>query len=416
MSERTENTMRAPQTRGARQPRQAQARRSAAARLLQSPSGDRATRRGLPRVVYVLAAGTFLMGTTEFMIAGLLPQISRGLHVSEGHSGLLITAFAIGMIIGSPVMALVTRRLPRRLTLTLALVVFASGHVVAGLSSSFTVLLGARVLTALATGAFWAVAAVVASNATGPDARSRAIGVVIGGLTMANVVGVPVGTFAGQIAGWRGPFWALAALSLAAAAVIGRLIPTEEAQPLTPVRTELAAVRDRRLWLALSASAFIMGGVLATYSYVTPLLTRHAGIPGGDVPLVLVGFGVGALVGTTIGGRLGDRKPLITTIVAASATTLVLLALVLLSATPTVAIALVFLMGLTGFAVNPVVTALAVRFAGPAATLAAALSTSAFNFGIAAGSSLAGVALGSSLGETGPPLVVPSSPRSRCCP
>src|SRR4051794_18463758 len=367
------------------------------------PMNTRSNR--LPRVVYILAAGTFLMGTTEFMIAGLLPDIADGLHVSEARAGLLITVFAVGMIVGSPMMALATRRLPQRSVLTLALVIFAAGHVVAALSSSFTVLLAARALTALATGAFWAVAAIVAGDAAGPGARSRAIGAVIGGLTLANVIGVPIGTWAGQLAGWRGPFWVLAVLALAAAAVIERLIPATESHDVTSVRTELSALRNRRLWLALSGCALIMGGVLATYTYISPLLTQHAGIPAAGVPLVLIGFGIGALAGTTTGGRLGDRRPLATALTAAAATAVVLLALTTLSRTPAAAMVLVFLVALTSFAVNPILTDLSVRFAGPAATLGAALSTSAFNAGIAAGSWAAGIALDSSLGPTGPAVV-----------
>jgi DHA1 family inner membrane transport protein len=150
---------------------------------------------------------------------------------------------------------------------------------------------------------------------------------------------------------------------------------------------------------------FIMGGVLATYSYITPLLTERAGVPEGAVPVGLIAFGLGALAGTTTGGRLGDRRPMATTLTAAAATALVLLLLIPLSANPLTATVLVFLMGLTGFTVNPVVTALAMRFAGDAPTLTSALSTSAFNTGIAAGSAIAGTALESSLGPTGPPLV-----------
>ncbi|MEU0947187.1 MFS transporter [Streptomyces canus] len=163
--------------------------------------------------------------------------------------------------------------------------------------------------------------------------------------------------------------------------------------------------RQGRLWLALGAAMLIMGGVLATYTYVTPLLTDRAGIPAGAVPLVLIAFGVGALAGTTTGGRLGDRRPMATTITAAAATALVLLLMIPLSGNPVTATLLVFLMGLTGFTVNPVVTALAMRFAGDAPTLTSALTTSAFNTGIAAGSLIAGTALDSSLGLTGPPLV-----------
>lgn len=171
-------------------------------------------------MVWVLAVGTFLMGSTEFVVAGLLPEVGDDLGVSVSRAGLLITAFAAGMIIGPPAMAIATLRLPRRLTLVLALVVFAVGHVVAALSADFAVVLVSRVVTALATGAFWCVATVVAAGAAGPTATSRALGLLMGGLTVANVVGVPLGSWLGQVSDWRGPFWVLAALSAGAAAVV----------------------------------------------------------------------------------------------------------------------------------------------------------------------------------------------------
>ncbi|MFE7788711.1 MFS transporter [Streptomyces sp. NPDC057460] len=359
----------------------------------------------LPFVVWVLAAGTFLMGTTEFVIAGLLPEMASDLDVSVSHAGLLITAFAVGMIVGGPTMAMATLRLPQRRTLVLALSVFALGHVVAALSTSFTIVLAARVITALATGAFWAVGFVIATAAAGPGNSTRSVGLMMGGLTLANVIGVPIGSLAGQLTGWRGPFWALAVLSVLAAAFVGRFIPRTEQRGKVSVRAEVRALRQGRLWLALAAAVLIMGGVLATYTYITPLLTDRAGIVSRAVPLVLVAFGVGALGGTAIGGRLGDRRPMATTITAAAATALVLLALVPLSSGPVAAIVLVFLMALAGFTVNPVVTSLAVRFAGDAPTLTSALTTSAYNTGIAVGSALAGRALDSSLGLTGPAMV-----------
>ncbi|MEU0252074.1 MFS transporter [Streptomyces sp. NPDC006184] len=359
----------------------------------------------LPFVVWVLAAGTFLMGTTEFVIAGILPDIAPDLGAGVSHAGLLVTAFAIGMIVGGPTMALATLRLPQRLTLVLALVVFAAGHVVAALTSSFTVVLAARFVTALATGAFWAVGFVIATAAAGPKNATRAVSVMMGGLTLANVVGVPIGTLAGHVTGWRGLFWALAVLAALAAAVIGRFIPRTEQHAQVSVRDEIRALRQGRLWLALASAVLIMGGVLAVYTYITPLLTDRAGIPDGAVPLVLIAFGAGALGGTAIGGRFGDRRPMATTIPAAAATALILLALIPLSTTPVATIALIFLMALAGFTINPVVTALAVRSAGDAPTLTSALTTSAYNTGIAAGSALAGQALASSLGVIGPALV-----------
>ncbi|MET8418147.1 MFS transporter [Streptomyces sp. NPDC005134] len=361
--------------------------------------------RKLPFVVWVLSAGTFLMGTTEFVIAGLLPEIADDLNVSLPHAGLLITAFAAGMIVGAPTMAIATLRLPRRSTLILALVVFALGHLVAALSSSFALVLAARVVTALATGTFWCVGAIVATTAAGPAATSRALGMLLGGLTVATVAGVPLGAWLGQLSGWRGPFWVLAALSAGAAAVIGRFIPGDERREASSVRAEFAALRDVRVWLTLSSMTLLMGGVLATYTYISPLLTERAGISAGTVPMVLTGYGLGALLGTTVGGRLGDRRPLVTLITAAATTTLVLLLLTVFSTSPVAAVGLVTLMGMTGFAANPALGALALRFAGSAPTLASGLSGAAPNVGIAIGSWTAGIALTSPLQQAGPPLV-----------
>ncbi|WP_330285566.1 MFS transporter [Streptomyces sp. NBC_00576] len=369
------------------------------------PSTTDGRPRKLPFVVLVLSAGTFLMGTTEFVVAGLLPEIADDLNVSVSHAGLLITAFAAGMIVGAPAMAIATLRLPRRSTLILALAVFALGHLVAALSSSFTLVLTARVVTALATGTFWCVGALVATTAAGPAATSRALGMLLGGLTVATVAGVPLGAWLGQLSGWRGPFWVLAVLSAGAAAVIGQYIPTDVRSEAPSVRAEFAALRDVRVWLTLSAMTLLMGGVLATYTYISPLLTERAGIPNGAVPMVLTGYGLGALLGTTVGGRLGDRRPLATLLTSAGTTTLVLLLLTWLSPNPVAAVVLVTLMGMTGFAATPVLGALALRFSSSAPTLVSGLSGAAPNVGIAVGSWTAGIALTSPLAQAGPPLV-----------
>ncbi|WIM92607.1 MFS transporter [Actinoplanes oblitus] len=160
---------------------------------VRAPGSVRPTSPRLPVLTYVLAAGTFLMGTTEFVVAGLLSEMADDFGRTVGQTGLTITVFAIGMIVGAPAMALLTLRMPRRLTLTLALGLFAAGHVVAALTDSFPVLLAARFVTAVATGAFWAVGSVVAAQAAGPAASSRALGIVLGGGMLANVLGVPVG-------------------------------------------------------------------------------------------------------------------------------------------------------------------------------------------------------------------------------
>src|SRR4051795_9163088 len=222
----------------------------------------RAPRSTLPPVVPLLALGTFLMCTTEFMIAGLLPQMAGDFGVRPSQIGLLITAFAIGMIVGAPVMAIATLRLPKRATLVLALATFAGGHVIAALSGSFALLLAARVLTAVVTGAFWSVASVVATRASGPDARSRALGVMGSGVALATVLGVPLGSLAGEHLGWRGAFWAVAALAAVATVVIGRFVPADRSGASVSVRSELRALRSGPLWLVLGATVLIMGGCM----------------------------------------------------------------------------------------------------------------------------------------------------------
>jgi DHA1 family inner membrane transport protein len=374
-----------------------------AARVEDRGSAPRPAR--LPFVVYVLTLGTFLMGTTEFVVAGLLPQIAGSLHVTTARTGLLITVFALGMIVGAPLTAMLTLRLPSRVTLMAALGVFAAGHVIVALGSSFALLLAARFLTAVATGAFWAVAGVVAARVTAPAATSRALGVVGAGAMLANVVGVPLGAFAGQTMGWRAPFWVLAVLALSMIALMARYVPHEGPDRQVRIRSEFSALRSGRLWLALAACATTTGGVLSTYSYIAPLLTGRAGIAAGLVPLVLVGFGIGALAGTLIGGRLGDTRPHATTITAAAATTGLLLAIVLLSTQAVPTVVLVALLGLFGLGANPVLMTLAVRFAGSAPTLGSSLTVSAFNLGTALGSWLAGLALASGPGPRGPAAV-----------
>jgi predicted MFS family arabinose efflux permease len=217
---------------------------------------------------------------------------------------------------------------------------------------------------------------------------------------------VPLGALAGQFVGWRGPFWALAALAVAAIGLISRYVPHDGPDHhAVSIRSEVSALRSGRLWLVLAACATTTGGVLSTYSYIAPLLTDRTGLAAGVLPLVLVGFGAGALAGTLVGGRLGDRRPHTMTIVAPAATTVLLLAICLLSGFAVPTIALVALLGVFGLGANPVLMSLVVRFAGRAPTLASAMTVAAFNFGTAAGSWIAGRALDSTLGATGPAVV-----------
>jgi predicted MFS family arabinose efflux permease len=362
----------------------------------------RTPRNRLPLVVPLLALGAFLMCTTEFLIAGLLPQMAGDFGVRPSQIGLLITAFAVGMIGGAPVMALATLRLPKRATLVLALATFAAAHVIAALSGSFALLFAARVLTGVVTGAFWSAASVVAIRAVGPDARTHALGVIGSGVALATVLGVPVGSLVGEQLGWRGAFWALAALAVVAAAVIGRFTPGEGTDAEVSVRSEFRALRNARLWLVLGGTVLVMGGCMGTFSFIAPLLTERSGIPLELVPLVFVCFGVGSMIGTNGVGRFADRRPVATFIACALGAGLVLVLLIPLSANPVTAVIVITLLGVVTMAIPPVATGLSVGLAGSAPTLAAALTVSAFNGGIVAGSSIGGLTLDTSLGETGP--------------
>jgi DHA1 family inner membrane transport protein len=360
----------------------------------------------LPLVVYVLALGTFLMLTTEFVIAGILPEVARDLQIPLAQAGNLISVFAAGMFIGAPIMALLTMRLSKRLTLVLALIVFVVGHVVVAMATDFTVLLGARFITAVATGAFWAVSAVVATRAVSPAAGARAMGIVSAGGALATVLGVPAGAFIAQIAGWRGTFWFLAAAATIAALFVARLVPADSSnQQATPIRIQFAGLRSGRLWLALLACATTTGGVLATYSYIAPILIDQAAVPATLVPLVLTAFGVGSFIGTILAGRFGDAHPGLVTILTPAVTTVVLVAIGLTTGLPWVMTALVVILGLFGLSASGVLIHLAVRFSGEGATLASALAVSAFNAGTAVGTAVAGVALTTPLGTHGPAIV-----------
>ncbi|TAP28475.1 MFS transporter [Arthrobacter sp. S41] len=363
-------------------------------------------RQRLPLIVWMLGVVTFVMGTTEMIVAGLLPEVAGALDVSIAQAGLMITIYALGMVIGTPIMAVLTLRLPRKATLIIALLVFAIAHVVAASTDSFTVLLVSRFIAAIATGTFWAIGAVVAANAAGEEAGAKAMGIMVGGVTLATVIGVPLGTATGQLLGWQGPFWALAVLSAGCAALLWKVLPSSPMEKTSAnVRAELARLRKGRLWTVYVATALIQAAFLGVYSYIAPQLTERAGAAEGIVPLIMIAYGIGALTGTTFGGRFGDRNPY--TVIGLSVAGLIITMTVLFLWGDNLTVAIVFftLMGLFGFAANPILVSEAMRVAGPDGVLPIALSNSFFNIGIALGSGLGGVAIASTLAEQGVPAL-----------
>ncbi|QXV57230.1 Cmx/CmrA family chloramphenicol efflux MFS transporter [Amycolatopsis sp. TNS106] len=353
----------------------------------------------MPLAVCVLGLSVFALGTSEFMITGLLPGMAADLNVGIPEAGLLISAFAIGMVVGAPLLAIATLRVPRRATLMALLVVFGLSHVVGALGSGYALLFATRVVSAVACAGFWAVAAATAVALVPVERRGRALAILVGGLTVANIAGVPAGTFLGQHAGWRAAFWAVTALTVVALIGVFALVPeTQNGADKTDVATELRLYRGGRFWLALGVIALAQAMIFATFSYLAPLLTEVAGLPESWVPGVLSLFGLGALIGITAGGRLADARPF-TTLYGGLAVALLALVLLALSgpATP-VAILAVFLFGVAGFGVNPALNVRAFAVAGNAPTLVGASTTAAFNVGNTLGPWLGGESIDAGLG------------------
>lgn len=377
---------------------------------LEAPPGERATgdagRQRLPLIVWMLGLVTFVMGTTEMIVAGLLPQVASSLSVSIAQAGLLITVYALGMVIGTPIMSIATLRLPRKATLIMVLLLFAVAHVIAASTDVFAVVLLARFVAAIATGTFWAIGAVVAAAAAGAEAGAKAMGIMVGGVTLATVLGVPIGTAAGQIMGWQGPFWALAILATACAVLLWKVVPGGKAEESSGIlRAEFDRLRNTRLWVIYVATGLIQAAFLGVYSYITPQLTERAGLAEALVPVIMIAYGVGALAGTTIGGRFGDRRPYTVIGAALAGLILTMTALLLWGGNPITAAVFFTLMGLFGFATAPILVSEALRAAGPDGVLPIAMSNSFFNIGIALGSGLGGVAIASSLAEQGVPAL-----------
>ncbi|MCW5252584.1 MULTISPECIES: Cmx/CmrA family chloramphenicol efflux MFS transporter [unclassified Streptomyces] len=353
----------------------------------------------MPLAVYILGLSVFALGTSEFMLSGLLPPIAEDMGVSIPRAGLLISAFAIGMVVGAPLLAVATLRLPRRTTLVVLISVFGVGQVAGALAPTYEVLFASRVVSALACAGFWAVGAAVAVAMVPPTARARAMAVMIGGLSIANVLGVPAGAFLGERLGWRSAFWAVAlASAVALAGVVTRIprIPLPERRPR--LAGELAVYRDRQVWLAVGITALAGGGVFCAFSYLAPLLTDVAGLAEGWVPPVLGLFGIGALVGTVIGGRVADAHLFGVLLSGAAVSTVLLAALAVFAAVPAVAVTLSFLLGVSAFYTAPALNARMFNVAGVAPTLAGATTTAAFNLGNAGGPWLGGSVIDAGFG------------------
>lgn len=356
----------------------------------------------MPFALHLLALAVFAMGTSEFMLAGLVPDIAAGVDVSVGTAGLLTSAFAVGMIVGAPVMAAFARRWPARTALLGFVVAFALCHVIAATTPSFPVLFATRVLAAVADAGFLAVALGTATRLVAPNQKGRALAILLSGTTIATVAGVPAGALLGSAMGWRATFWAVALLCVPAAVGIlagvrprtGKSVEGPDVE--VSLSVELAQLRTPRLLVAMLLGALVNGGILAAFTFLSPVVTETAGLGDAWVPLALVLFGIGSFAGVTTAGRLSDRRPRVTLGVASPALLLGWAALAMLATHPVPLLILVFLQGALAFAVGSTLIARVLYAASEAPTMGGSYATAALNIGAAAGPAIGAAALSAS--------------------
>ncbi|MGA4847656.1 Cmx/CmrA family chloramphenicol efflux MFS transporter [Streptomyces sp. G5(2025)] len=360
----------------------------------------------MPFAIYLLGLAVFAQGTSEFMLSGLVPDIARDLDVSIPSAGHLTSAFAVGMVVGAPLMALLSRRFSRRRALLAFLGAFLLVHVVGALTTSFAVLLATRVAGALANAGFLAVALVTATSIVEPNAKGRATSVLLGGVTVACVAGVPAGAVLGEVWGWRSAFWAVALLSVPAVLAIGRAVPagTAGAPDATAPSAvgELRALRGPRLVITLLLGALVNGATFCTFTYLAPLVTKVTGLGSGWVPVVLALFGIGSFIGVSLGGRVADVRP-VPLLVGGSLALLAGWVLLAVTAASAVAVlVLVLVQGALAFGVGSTLISQALYAATGAPTLAGGFATAAFNVGGAIGPWCGGLAIFAGLGYRSP--------------
>nr|WP_062213428.1 Cmx/CmrA family chloramphenicol efflux MFS transporter [Streptomyces sp. NBRC 109706] len=360
----------------------------------------------MPFAVFLLGLAVFAQGTSEFMLAGLVPEIAADLDVSVSAAGSLTSAFAVGMIVGAPAMALLSLRWSRRAALWGFLAVFLLSHVLGALTTSYPLLLATRVVGALANAGFLAVALVAATAMVAPDAKARATAVLLGGVTSACVVGVPCGALLGQLWGWRAAFWAVALVSVPALLAIPRSVPAGAPESVTGAgggaRAELRALRRPALLLVLALGALVNGATFCAFTYLAPLATEVGSLADAWVPGVLALFGLGSFVGVTIAGRLADTRSGALLLIGGPALLLGWGTLALTAGEPAALLVLAFVQGALSFAVGSTLISMVLYAATDAPRLAGGFATAAFNVGAALGPWAGGLALDAGLGYRAP--------------
>ncbi|MGI5421480.1 MFS transporter [Actinomadura luteofluorescens] len=359
----------------------------------------------MPLALLALAIGAFGIGTTEFVIMGLLPQVGADLGVSVPTAGLLVTGYALGVVAGAPIMTVLGTRISRRTMLMLLMGLFILGNLISAAAPVFVVMLIGRVVASLAHGAFFGIGSVVAAGLVAPERKAGAISMMFTGLTVANVVGVPLGTFVGQTAGWRVTFLIVAALGVLGLAGVAGLVPDVPKPEGVRLRHEVAAFKNAQVVLAMAMTVLGFGGVFAAITYIAPMMTEVGGFAESSVTWLLVVFGLGMVAGNLIGGRFADRRLMPMLYTALGGLAVVLLLFTFLASGKAASVVAVFLIGLLGFATVPPLQKRVLDHAHGAPTLASAANIGAFNLGNALSAWLGGLVISAGFGYTAPSAV-----------
>lgn len=354
----------------------------------------------MPAALYALTAGAFGIGTTEFVIMGLLMEIGQDFHVSIASAGLLITGYALGVVLGAPIMTALTARWPRKRVLISLMVLFTLGNLACALAPDYGTLMAARVLTAFAHGAFFGVGSVVATSLVPREKQASAIAIMFTGLTAANILGVPFGTWLGQTFDWRATFWAVTAIGIVATIAAAWLVPAKDEVAAPRLGDEMRAVLRPQVLLGFLITVLGFGGVFAAFTYIAPILTQVTGLPAGWVAPILLLFGGGLVVGNLVSGKLSDRALMPTLVGSLVLLAVLLLAMTWASQNAITAIIGVGLLGAAGFATVPPLQLRVLGQAKGAPNMASALNIGAFNLGNAIGAWLGGAAIDAGLGLT----------------
>lgn len=361
----------------------------------------------MPLPIFALFLAAFGIGTAEFVIAGLLPDLSGDLGVSIPTAGLLISAYALGVAIGGPLVTVALARLSRKTALLLLVAVFSAGQVLCALAPDYTLLLAARILVSIGHGAYFGIAAIAATRIVGPDRAGRAVALLLTGITVANVLGVPAGTAIGNALGWRATFWVVGALGLVSLAGIAALVPDAPATPRgqSSLMRDIGVLARPAVYMTFLVIVVAMIGQFALFSFIAPFLVEETGVPLDWVPALLVLNGIGSTIGVLIGGRLADWKLMPTLIGMLLLLTLIYGILAVTGANPILAGACILIWAGASFGFGAPAQTRILKAAADAPNLASPLVPSVFNIGIALGASAGAYALDAGWGYASLPMI-----------